>query len=252
MVQLSMPIRTLEELSFRALPALETRHYDGWLLRFANGYTRRCNSVNPVFCSSIELDKKIDYCEALYNERQMPTHFKLTDQVHPEDLDAVLATRGYQKAALTDVQVLSLSTLDLYPDEKVTIKNRLRDSWLTDFAYLNGLKQYQQQTLKSMLKIIHQKVAYATLTMRGNAVAVGLAVVDDNFMGIFDVVTSEKHRQKGYGERVVRSLLHWGSEQGAEHAWLQVVRDNEPAQRLYEKLGFETSYSYWYRSFKSA
>ena len=41
-------IRTLEELSMNALPALQTMLYGGWVLRFANGYTRRANSINPI------------------------------------------------------------------------------------------------------------------------------------------------------------------------------------------------------------
>jgi len=251
MVQLSLPIRVLEELSFRALPALETRHYDGWLLRFADGYTRRCNSVNPVFCSSIDLDKKIDYCENVYYKRGLPTYFKLTDEVYPGDLDGVLAERGYQHEAPTDVQTVSLSMLDLTPDDTVTITHRLRDTWLGEFALLNGLSNPQRQTLKHLLKIIHQPVAYAALTVRRTTVAVGLAVLDDNFVGIFDIVTGAKHRQKGYGEQMMRSLLQWGKSNGADHAYLQVMQNNDPAQRLYEKLGFETSYSYWYRSLKT-
>lgn len=30
-----------EELSFNSHPALQTQFYDGWVLRFANGYTKQ-------------------------------------------------------------------------------------------------------------------------------------------------------------------------------------------------------------------
>ena len=33
-------IRLIEELSLNAWPALQTVLYDGWVLRFADGYTR--------------------------------------------------------------------------------------------------------------------------------------------------------------------------------------------------------------------
>jgi ribosomal protein S18 acetylase RimI-like enzyme len=45
----------------------------------------------------------------------------------------------------------------------------------------------------------------------------------------------------------MKALLSWGQEGGAESAYLQVMRDNGPAIRLYEKLGFEEIYPYWYR-----
>ena len=42
-------IRYLEELSLNALPSLENIFLDGWVVRFANGYTKRANSVNPLY-----------------------------------------------------------------------------------------------------------------------------------------------------------------------------------------------------------
>jgi hypothetical protein len=33
-------IKTFEELLLNMWPALQTKLYDGWILRFANGYTK--------------------------------------------------------------------------------------------------------------------------------------------------------------------------------------------------------------------
>jgi len=42
-------IRSVEERSLNAWPSLHQMLYDGWVLRFSNGYTRRANSVSPIY-----------------------------------------------------------------------------------------------------------------------------------------------------------------------------------------------------------
>ena len=42
-------ILQIEELSINAFPAILTELYDGWILRYSNGYTYRGNSVNPLY-----------------------------------------------------------------------------------------------------------------------------------------------------------------------------------------------------------
>ncbi len=41
-------MRFLEELSMNALPSLQTILFDGWVIRFANGYFNRANSMLSV------------------------------------------------------------------------------------------------------------------------------------------------------------------------------------------------------------
>ena len=41
-------IQTIEELSLNALPCLQQILDDGWVLRLAEGYTKRANSVTPL------------------------------------------------------------------------------------------------------------------------------------------------------------------------------------------------------------
>src|SRR5262245_10648116 len=89
-------VRLFEELSLNSWPSLQTFCYDGWLLRFANGYTRRANSVSAIYTSTKETLEKIAFCEQTYATRGLNTVFKLTAAAEPGDLDALLADQGYQ------------------------------------------------------------------------------------------------------------------------------------------------------------
>ena len=43
------------------------------------------------------------------------------------------------------------------------------------------------------------------------------------------------------------NLLDWAKRKGAQVAYLQVMLNNPPALHMYERLGFQEVYQYWYR-----
>jgi ribosomal protein S18 acetylase RimI-like enzyme len=45
---------------------------------------------------------------------------------------------------------------------------------------------------------------------------------------------------------MMAALTDWGLSRGADFGYLQVEGDNDPAQAMYEKLGFELCYRYDY------
>jgi GNAT superfamily N-acetyltransferase len=238
-------IRHIEEISMSALPALHTVYCDGWVLRFAGGHTRRANSVNALYPSTLNIDEKIAYCESLYQARGLPTIFKMTDAVQPPDLDAILAERGYQKSSSTSVQTMRLNGLKAEPP--AIIETRRGSSWLDAYARMNDVPIYRRDLLGRMLDGLITPTAYASVELDGEIAAVGLGVITQDYVGLFDIVTATHVRRQGLGRRIVSSLLQWGQDNGARHAYLQVVADNIPAVSLYKSLGFSEAYQYWYR-----
>lgn len=239
-------ITTLEELSLNAWAALQTIIYDGWIVRFANGYTKRANCINPLYPPQLAAEEKIRFCEQLYREKNLPVVFKMTSAVFPSDLDQQLAERGYQKDSLTSVQTLDLESFSA-ATSSVEISESLSDKWLNQFCKMSFVSTENKSTLRNILNNIIPHHCFVSLQVQGNVVACGLGVLQSGYIGLFDIVTDKDFRKQGYGQQIVESILSWGKEHGARQAYLQVMLNNPPALRLYSKVGFVEKYQYWYR-----
>lgn len=86
-----------------------------------------------------------------------------------------------------------------------------------------------------------------SLSYNNEIVACGLCVIENDYAGLYDIVVSSQHRNKGYGQDICSSLLSNATKYGAKKAYLQVVDANTYAKKLYKKLGFIDKYQYWYR-----
>lgn len=228
-------IKMIEVLSFKALPALEQRYYDGWLIRYAHGYSRRANSVNPIYASHLDVDTKITHCESIYASKKHPTIFKMTPAAHPSGLDQILDDRGYQKEGETYVYTVPLVGLGA-PANPVRIETTLSTDWMTHLVRLNHIPDYHTQTLQHMLELISVSCGFLTLEIDGYVAGVALGVVADDWMGVFDVVIDKQYRGNGYGRVIMEALLHWGEQQGASRSYLQVQADNIAATTLYSRF----------------
>lgn len=84
------------------------------------------------------------------------------------------------------------------------------------------------------------------VTARIDDTATGVAAYADDWVGFRGIEVHPDHRRQGLGLAIMAALLEWGAEQGATTAYLQVLGDNTPALRLYERLGFTTHHAYRY------
>jgi N-acetylglutamate synthase len=241
----SKMIRQIEELSFNAWPALQTLMFDGWVIRFANGYSQRANSINPIYDSTIDIEEKIRFCEQIYRDRNLPVVFKITSAVHPENLDAVLKASGYQTDSRTSVQMLE--SINKHSIQGVELNESFTEEWLDGLCRLNNINEERQLTLRQMLGNIVPQKCFAAIRQHGQGIAYGFGVLQNEYVGLFDVVTDASFRNQGYGRRLVSGLLTWGKQNHARKAYLQVMLNNPPALHLYSKLGFQEAYQYWYR-----
>lgn len=231
-----------------ALPALQTVYYDGWVLRFGAGHTRRANSIHPLYESLLDIDHKIRQCEAYYNQCQQPTIFKMTPLTYPGELDSILEQHGYRDDSGASIQTLLLDHLEAAAEANMMISTILTDEWLRAYFRLNAVPERHYPTMRQMLSGIFPLRGCATLFHEGQLAAVGLGVVDQGHIGLFDIVVAPEHRRKGLGRQLVLALLKWGRDNGAARAYLQVVPTNVAAINLYAALSFREVYQYRYRT----
>lgn len=240
--------RRIEQASLRAWPALSDSDFDGWRLRFADGYTRRANSITPLEPSRLALQDKITTCERLYAERGLPTIFRLTPFA-PAELDELLATRGYRSGDRVEVRARVFATAPPLPPRHVSGRLRVHgvDAWLDIFERLSSASPSNRAAHRAVLTAVPPRRRLLALAVDDQPVACGMGVLTDSSLGLFDLVTSPLHRNRGYGSELLRRALLWGEQAGAAEAYLQVLERNATAKRIYDRLSFQLIYRYHYR-----
>lgn len=241
--------RQVEDLSVRAWPALAETPYDGWLLRFSRGYTRRANSVNPARHGQLPLAEKIATCERAFDDAGLPIVFRIPSIVADVELDAELAARGYTKSGKTSVRLADLADFTDDLDPRVALVPRASDDWRAALARFNGLTDAQREGHRAITDVIASPTMFAAARAGDAIVAVGFAVLQERFVCLNSIATDPAQRRRGWSRATTGTLLAWARGHGATHAYLSVEKANAPAIALYNGLGFRTElYRYHYRA----
>ncbi len=239
-------IETLERRAFAAWPALRTQTRDGWVMRFADGHTKRANSINPVAPGTGDLAARIAAAEADYAAAGLPPVFRITPLAEP-GLDDALAARGYAAFDESLVMVGPLPPGHAEPD--VTLDtDPIASGWLADFGRATEADAKSLATLARMFAHRVTGTGFARLTRNGTPLAFAMAVPDGGDLGFFEVLTVAQARGQGLALRTLSACCAWARSQGAIRAYLQVTAGNTAAIALYRKLGLEIAYRYFYRA----
>ncbi|MEV5830015.1 GNAT family N-acetyltransferase [Spirillospora sp. NPDC052242] len=229
----------MDELVAAAWPAPTVHHIDGWRLRHADGVTKRANSVLAL-AEPDDVDRAVARAEEFYTGFGLPTVFSISSQSRPARLDAYLDERGYTLVDPTLAMVRDLG--DVPPGrDGVRVADVPSDAWLDLWWSVDGRHGAARPEVAEKI-LTGVPAGYASLDA-----AVGRAVPQGEWLGVYAMAVAPDARRRGLGRRVLRALLAWGREQGCRRAYLVVVEGNAAARALYAGEGFTEKGGYHYR-----
>ena len=234
----------IEKAGLNAWPAFKQTDDNGWISRFADGYTKRSNSITVLRTGLNSPESRINRYEHLYNTNGLPCIFRLLSFNNNEELEGILDSRGYKNGDHSLVLSMDIKNRELKPIEFEQIAV---DEWMKYYCELSGKKIKEHSTHIRMINTIRGKYLPAVLSDNKKIVSCGLGIISDGFIGIFDIVTHTLHRNKGYAYKLISGMLTWSIQNLAYAAYVQVLAENTPAIGLYKKLGFNYAYEYNYK-----
>ena len=192
------------------------------------------------------LPQTLDAVREWFAERALPG---LVQTIDGSPLDSGIAALGFtethrpalrQSAALAPVlETLSGST-DFNHTAKVTPE--LPEDYFTVYRRGHGIPEF-----KDILTTGEALIAFAVVRGdNGEALSVGRVAIDtgSGYAGIAALATAEAARRRGLARIVLRDLLAFAAENGAENTYLEVEEGNAPALALYASLGYTTAHRY--------
>ena len=238
-------ISVIERHSARSWPALYVTQHHGWELRLSPALaSRRVNSLNAVTPEAGQFPDVITEAASICAKKGVKFHIRMLPLAGNEAVEHLQAL-GVSGAAETTVKTVSLDR-EFPVDPRVTIATSMTDEWLNTYLAADWHADGEREVIKSALASVQMPQTFAMAYDGGVPCAVGRGVVENGWLGIYQIATLPDARRRGFANGVMTALLEWGKSQTAQNAYLQVVSGNAPARTLYKGLGFQPLYTYDY------
>lgn len=238
-------VAALESRLVNAWPAFEVEVAEGWLLRFAEGYSSRANAAAAIVPGAGLDEGLVRHILGAFELRGVPACFRLTGLEAPE-ADGVLDACGLVSFKPSLVLAAELDGT-LARDPGVRIEPAPKPAWIAAAAAAQDADKQDAAVLGRIVRLIRRPAGFATLSLDGQPAAWGFAVHERGWVGLYDIVVAPDLRGLGLGRRLVSTLMAWGREEGASRAYLQMREGNEVAHALYRSLGFDFAHRYTHR-----
>lgn len=243
-------IQVLQELSNLTWPPKMILNLNGWKIRISEGVTMRTNSVSPMEYYGDNITEDIMKVENYYRASKFPSIFQLHDSFKPASLQEELLTLDYEivdETIVMTANIVKISIPKLNEKYEYQLLENELDKWLNDQQILNQVEKSIIDGRREIIsRITQSNVGYFRTLDNGETIAVGLAVIQENYMAIYSMFTHPDYRRKGIAQTLMAKMIEWGDINLVDKVFLQVETSNNGARELYEKAGFNEKYRYRY------
>ena len=198
----------------------------------SGGFTRRANSVLAL-SEPRDVPAAVKEVEHLYKAAHQPAVFRVCAQTEPEDLDLVLADRGYRPVAPTLVMVRDALDEEAAPFESAgltcTVSEIPDEDWLARWLDVKTSAPVDHRRAATLLT--GARALYLTARDADGTVGVVRAALVDDWVGLSCLAVAVHARRRGVGRALTRAALAEAVSHGARRAFLQVEESNEAAVR---------------------
>lgn len=242
-------IRFYQELSTNAWPAKYYYLLNGWLARISEGVTKRANSIMPLTYYGDKLLKDIQIVEEIYTKNKLPVIFQLPDYYEPKNLLEILLENGYKiidETLVMTAKIKDMSDIPINQDYSYQNTAEAKNEWFNSMSISESGTQERMKGQKAIISRILQPKSFFSTKQDKEIIGIGMAVLEQGNLGIFDMIVNPVFRRQGIAGSLVAKMVEWGRENSIHSTYLCVQGDNQPAIALYKKVGLRECYRYRY------
>ena len=244
-------IRAVEEAKAAAFPGLANEWIGGWLARAGDGITERSNSAVPLGPEAAVQPVPIEAIQDFYARYDLPTQLLVPDRIGrtAENLEGEAGPEIIVMFRELDGDFFGPNTPTAAPGETTqapfaratfSVAPEASPEWLSLYNFRG--KPLPPRTLELLTARIEGTLGFASLHIDGELVAVSRGTVTGGgrrtMLGFSAVEVVPTFRRQGLATYMCQQLLEWGRENGADCAYLDVLRSNAAGRGLYHGLGF--------------
>jgi len=210
----------------------------------AKGFNFACK----VDAGGTSKDAVIEYVTEAFQRNGLIPHFQLWSITRPDDFGVDLWQRGFQEDGELDVMVWkrapgaeaprNVSVRPVHGDADMAAAV---DLVIGGFGFPTAWKDVMLSSLTDEAEDLSGQTLLADLDGKTAGVA-ALLRTGDRITGLYSVATAPEFRRRGVATALTLRSIESFRNSGDEVLTLQVKKGSD-AQRLYEKLGFETAYT---------